>query len=191
MSRKALADAVRPFAPGGKLQQAHIPALDALADALGLPREGEGRRTSQRGIDLIHSFEQCKLTAYPDPGSSDGHPWTIGWGSTGPGIAPGTVWTQEQADTRFAADLQKYERGVSEALNGAPVTQNQFDALVSFAYNVGIGAMAGSTLMKLHKAGDYGGAARQFARWNRNDGKVMKGLIRRRDAEAALYSEGL
>jgi lysozyme len=70
----------------------------------------------------------------------------------------------------------------------APVTtQSQFDALVSFAYNVGLSALNDSTLLRLHKAGDYAGAKAQFARWDKNDGKVIKGLARRRAAEAALY----
>lgn len=154
-----------------------------------LAKTGNGstptRRVSKAGIDLIHSFESCKLTAYPDPGSVDGKPWTIGWGSTGPGIAKGVVWTQAQADERFAADLGRFEKAV--ALMAPATTQNQFDALVSFAYNVGLSALNDSTLLKLHKAGNYAGARGQFARWNKNDGAVMNGLIRRRAAEAALY----
>lgn len=146
-------------------------------------------KTSQRGIDLIHSFEKCVLFAYPDPGSRNGDPWTVGWGSTGPGIAKGTIWTQEQADDRFAADLIRFEEGVTKLLAGAPTTQNQFDAVVSFAYNVGTSAFGSSTLLRKHKAGDFAGAQAQFARWNKNDGRVLKGLTRRRAAEAALYGE--
>jgi lysozyme len=189
MSRTALFNAVRPFAPGRKFTEAQVKDIDALADAFGLPRDGGARRTSQRGIDLIHSFEACRLTAYPDPGSRDGTPWTIGWGSTGPGISRGTVWTQAQADARFAADLGKYEAAVSAALGPlSDATQGQFDALVSFAYNVGIAAMTSSTLIRKHRQGDYAGARAEFARWNKNDCKVMAGLTRRRAAEAALYA---
>lgn len=146
-------------------------------------------KTSSAGIDLIHSFEQCRLTAYPDPGSADGNPYTIGWGSTGPGIKKGTVWTQLQADLRFIEDLKRFEAGVTALLAGAPTTQNQFDALVSFAYNVGTGSLRSSTLLRKHLAGDKVGAQAQFARWNKNDGKVMNGLVRRRAAEAALYGK--
>lgn len=146
-------------------------------------------KTSSAGIDLIHSFEKCVLFAYPDPGSRNGDPWTVGWGSTGPGIAKGTIWTQKQADDRFAADLTRFEDGVTKLLAGAPTTQNQFDALVSFAYNVGVAALGSSTLLRKHKAGDFPGAQAQFARWNKNDGKVTKGLTRRRAAEAALYGK--
>ncbi len=147
----------------------------------------DGRRISQRGCDLMHRFEGCRLTAYPDPGSSNGEPWTIGWGSTGPDIRPGTVWTQAQADARFRQDLRKFEGGVVARLGEAPTTQSQFDAMVSLAYNIGLAAFGGSTLLKKHNAGDYEGAANAFRSWRFNDGKEMRGLLRRREAEAALY----
>ncbi len=178
---KALFDAVRAI-KGSALTQADV---DAINVALAPP--AASKRVSKAGIDLIHSFESCKMTAYPDPGSVDGHPWTIGWGSTGPGIAKGVVWTQAQADERFAADLGRFEKAV--ALMAPVTTQNQFDALVSFAYNVGLAALNDSTLLRLHKSGDYVGAKDQFSRWDKNDGRVMKGLTRRRAAEAALYGK--
>lgn len=167
--------------------------IDILDDAIDL-YEGKAPEpaktlTSAKGIALIHSFEQCKLDAYPDPGSRDGNPWTVGWGSTGPDIRRGTVWTQEQADARFEQHLAKLEQDVVRVLDGAATTQDQFDALVSFAYNVGVGAkgLGGSTLLRKHHAGDYGGAAAEFSRWDKNDGRRMRGLTRRRLAEAALY----
>ena len=139
---------------------------------------------------LMHEFEGCKLKAYPDPGSKDGKPWTIGWGSTGPDIGPGTVWTQEQADARFLEDLGRFGARVAALIKDAPTTAHQMAALVSFAYNVGAGdgGLKTSTLLRKHMAGDYEGAAKEFARWNKNDGKVMAGLTRRRAAEAALYT---
>lgn len=143
-------------------------------------------KTSANGIAVMHFFESCKLTAYPDPGSADGKPWTIGWGSTGPDIKKGTVWTQAQADVRFIDDLMKFEQGVA-AVVSVPVSQGQFDALVSFSYNLGLGSLRSSTLLKLLNGLDYTGARDQFARWNKNDGQVMKGLTRRRAAEAALF----
>lgn len=146
--------------------------------------------TSPKGIDLIHSFEGLRLTAYPDPGTG-GAPWTIGWGATtdlqGKPIKPGTKWTREQADERFAVHLAKFEADVNRILNGAITTQGQYDALVSFAYNCGPGNLEGSTLMRMHKAGNYEGAAGQFGRWNKAAGRVMAGLTRRRAAEAKLY----
>lgn len=157
-------------------------------------------RTSKAGIDLIHMFEgyATKLPdgsakAYPDPGTG-GKPWTIGWGSTtdeqGKPIAPGTIWTRARADARFAKHLAQFEAGVLAGLRGAPVTQAQFDAMVSLAYNIGVSAFQGSTLLRLHRAGDYAGAQAQFARWNRAGGKPMKGLTRRRAAEARMYGGG-
>lgn len=145
------------------------------------------------GIGLIQQFEGCakkqpdgSFTAYPDPGTG-GDPWTIGWGSTGADIAQGLVWTQAQCDARLASDVDKFATQVNNSLGGAATTQNQFDALVSFSYNVGIGNLNSSTLLKLHKAGDYPGAQAQFARWNKAAGKVLAGLTKRRVAEAALY----
>lgn len=192
MSRKALADAIRPFAPGGKLMQPHVEVIDELADMFGLPREGGPVRTSPAGIALIHSFESFQPKAYRDPGSRDGLPITIGWGSTsdeqGRPIKLGDVWTRERADARFVKDLERFEAGVLNALAGAPTTQGQWDALVSFAYNVGLQAFRDSTLLRLHKAGDYAGAGAQFGRWVKNDGKTLAGLVRRRAAEAAMYA---
>lgn len=143
-------------------------------------------RLSQHGVAVAHYFEQCKLNAYPDPGSENGDPWTIGWGHTGPEVKPGLVWTQEQADTAFLIDVTRFERDVA-ALVKAPLTQGQFDALVLFAYNVGRKALAGSTLLRMLNAGAYDAAALQFRRWNKNDGRVMRGLIRRRAAEECLF----
>lgn len=177
---KALFDAIRTI-KGAPLTQADVDLVNRALSG------GQSLQPSQAAIKLMHEFEGCRLIAYPDPGSSNGLPWTVGWGSTGPGITRGTVWTQKQADDRFAADLAKFGAQVSDALGGVPTTQAQFDAMVSFAYNVGIGAFRSSTLLKKHKAADYTGARAEFARWNKNDGKVMAGLTRRRTAEAALY----
>lgn len=143
---------------------------------------------------LIQQFEGCakkrpdgSFEAYPDPGTG-GDPWTIGWGSTGPDIRKGVVWTQQQCNDRFSEHLAQFAQGVSKALGGAPTTPHQFDALVSFAYNVGLANLESSTLLKKHKAGDFNGAAAEFARWNKAAGKVLPGLTKRRAAEAALYA---
>jgi lysozyme len=141
-------------------------------------------KTSNKGIALIQSFEGCRLQAYPDPGTG-GDPWTIGWGATGPNIKKGTVWTQEQADKRLIDHLAIFEAHVNTLIK--TTTQGQFDALVSFAYNCGPANLAKSTLLRMHNAGDYEGAAKQFARWNKAAGKVLRGLTRRRAAEAELY----
>ncbi|MBV9881829.1 MAG: lysozyme [Sphingomonadaceae bacterium] len=147
------------------------------------------------GIKLIQSFEGCakkrpdgSYDAYPDPGTG-GDPWTIGWGSTGPDIKRGLVWTQKQCDDRFAAHVADFAKNVAAAVGGAATTQHQFDAMVSLAYNIGMGNFSASTLLRKHKAGDYAGAAAQFAVWNKANKQVMAGLTRRRAAEAALYSK--
>lgn len=155
------------------------------------------RTIGDEGIALIKRFEGCArlrrdglVEAYPDPGTG-GEPWTIGWGATGRDhvgggrIAKGTVWTQAQCDARLESDLARYAADVAKALGDAPTTQSQFDAMVSFHYNTG--AISRATLTAKHIAGDHAGAAREFARWNRAGGRVLKGLIRRRAAEVALY----
>lgn len=139
---------------------------------------------SQRVIDFIKGFEKCRLAAYL-PTKND-RP-TIGWGSTGPDIKMGMTWTRAQADARFAADMAKFAAGVTLALGKAQTTQAQYDALVSFAYNCGVDALKTSTLLRMHKDGNYVGAAAQFARWNRQDGVVLAGLTTRRAAEADMY----
>jgi len=155
--------------------------------------------TSKAGLDLIKSFESCakaigggRFQAYPDPAPGNkGLPVTIGWGSTrgfdGKPIKLGTVWTQEECDRKKAEDMAKFESEVRAILGDAPTTQGQFDAMVSFAYNIGSNSLRGSTLMRKHKARDYAGAEAQFARWNKAGGQVLRGLTRRRAAEAKLY----
>jgi len=138
---------------------------------------------SPAGIKLIQSFEQCRLTAYlPTPNDKP----TIGWGSTGADIKMGMTWTQAECDQRFAADLGKFAKGVSTALTGE-ASQGQFDAMVSLAYNIGLGAFKASTLLRLHNAADFTAADAQFAVWNKQAGKILAGLTRRRAAEAAMY----
>lgn len=197
---KALFDAIRTV-KGSGLTQADVELINRAL--LGAVREaspsGSGRGASKTAIDLIHSFETFKANAYKDPGSANGLPITIGWGSTsdlqGRPIQMGAVWTREYADAKFAQDLAKFEIGVNTLLQGKPTTQSQFDALVSFAYNVGLDmnkngkaeGLGESTLLRKHLAGDYAGAKAEFAKWNKNDGKVMAGLTRRRAAEADLY----
>ena len=149
---------------------------------------------SQNCVSLVEEFEGCaekqadgSFKAYPDPGTG-GEPWTIGWGSTGSDITETTVWTQAQCDARLQSSLTSFSAQVSSLLEGgAPTSQNQFDALVDFAYNLGVGNLSSSTLLKLHKQGDYAGAAAQFPLWDHADGKVMPCLQKRRAAEQTLY----
>jgi GH24 family phage-related lysozyme (muramidase) len=183
---KALFDAIRKI-KGASLSQADVDLVNSVIAEPECEQPSGVLTPSPAGIALMHAFEGCRLSAYADPGSADGHPWTIGWGSTGPGISKGVVWTQQQADERFAADLAKFAAKVRDVLGGTATTQSQFDAMVSLAYNIGVGAFSKSTVLRKHKAGDYAGAKAAFLMWNKNDGKVMAGLTRRREAEAALY----
>lgn len=186
---KRLFDAVRRI-KGAALTQADVDMVNAAIgpdDVDDAPPVAGVLTPSPAGVKLMHQFEGCRLSAYADPGSDDGHPWTIGWGSTGPGIAKGVVWTQQQADDRFVADLAKFAAKVRDVLGGTATTQAQFDAMVSLAYNIGMKALGGSTVLRKHRAGDYAGAQAAFSMWNKNDGAVMAGLTRRRAAEAALY----
>ena len=170
-------------------------AINALPSEPPLPPVTH-RRTSKAGINLMHQFEGCarlrpdgRFSAYLCPANV----WTIGWGSTGKDpfnggvIGPGTIWTQEQCDQRFASHLATFEEGVRDGIGKAPTTQAQFDAMVCLAYNIGVNAFQRSTVLRRHNAGDYAGAAAAFAMWNKGGGRVLKGLVRRRAAEAALY----
>lgn len=198
MDRKVIFDTVRAMLGRGFTDDEVAELDQAITDADGAcltpdtpsqPEDaGQPSRVGPDGLKLVREFEGCKLVAYPDPGSADGKPWTIGWGATGPGISKGVTWTQEQADARHEADMMKYAREVAMAIGEAPTSQLQFDALVSFHYNTG--AIGRATLTRLHRAGLFGQAAAEFAKWNKNDGKVMPGLTRRRAAEAELYRRG-
>ena len=171
------------------LREADVRALDRAIDAaLELPAP---LAVSPQGVALVRRFEGLAkvradgmVEAYPDPGTG-GDPWTIGWGATGADIGPGTVWTRAQCDARLEADLARHAEEVAEAIGDAPTSQQQFDALVSFHYNTG--AIARATLTRRHIAGDYEGAAEEFSRWVYAGGKVMRGLVRRREAEARVY----
>lgn len=137
--------------------------------------------------DLIRRFEGCRLAAYPDP-ASGGDPWTIGFGATGPGIQKGVVWTRTQAETDLASRVVKLLAQIRPLITGTtPPADGCVAALCSFAYNVGIGALAKSTLLKKYNAGDRQGAADEFLRWNKAAGKVFDGLTKRRTAERAVF----
>ncbi|HBM9260805.1 TPA: lysozyme [Citrobacter freundii] len=146
-------------------------------------------QTSEKGIKNIKDFEGCSLTAYPDPGTG-GDPWTIGYGWTHPvdgkPIKPGMTIKQETADRLLKTGLVSYENDVLKMAK-VKLTQGQFDALVSFAYNVGSRALSTSTLLRKLNDGDVKGAADEFLRWNKAGGKVLNGLTRRREAERALF----
>lgn len=201
MERKLFFDKLRAAIPGIWNTPAAIAEGDELYDAFSrVTPDLPGREIGTAGLRLIQTFEGCakrrtdgRVESYPDPGTG-GAPWTIGWGSTtdetGAPIKPGTVWTQERCDARFASHVAEFADQVEQLLGETATSNAQFAALVSFAYNVGTRALETSTLLRLHRAGDHAGAAAQFARWNRAGGKVLAGLTRRRAAEAALYRDG-
>jgi lysozyme len=139
------------------------------------------RRIGPKGLALIKSSEGLRLKAYRDAVGV----LTIGYGSTGAHVKPGMSITNAEADALLRKDLERFERGVAEM--AGEMTPGQFSALVSFAFNLGLQSLKESTLLRLHKEGDFVGAAQQFARWNKAGGKVLPGLVKRREAEAALY----
>lgn len=159
-----------------------------------LKRYETGGRMQGNRLIVLKSGEPALETYIDDAGRP-----TIGWGHTGTldgvPLALGMRITRQKAEALFDADIDKFERGVMRLIQGgAETNQNQFDALVLFAYNVGLGnprirgrGLGGSTLLKKHRAGDYEGAAAQFALWNKAGGRVMRGLTRRRAEEASLY----
>lgn len=191
LDRRSLFTRLKALKPDGRFTPDDVKVIDGIADELMFARlpeaPSEALKPSRSALETIKRFEGCELTAYPDPGSG-GDPWTIGWGSTGPGIRKGVVWTQQQADDRLKADVESFAEGVAKLVRGVQTTQSQFDALVSFSYNVGLKALADSTLLRMHRAGEFVGAKMQFERWNKASGKVLGGLVKRRAAEAELYA---
>ena len=195
MNRKPIFDAVRKMLGRG-FKPAEVEALDDAIDLmLGIivvrAPKAKGRQINTAGERLIKSFEGLELEAYPDPGTG-GKPWTIGYGATldmgGNPFKKGDTITIAQAEKLFDKDTDRFEAAVDK-LTGGVATDNQFAAMVSFAYNVGEGegGLKTSTLLRKHNEGDYAGAAEEFAKWKWAGGQVLRGLVRRRAEEAALY----
>ena len=177
---------------GGKLTQKQVDAADKLIatayddlnDMLGIATDE--MHISPSGIDLICNFEGKRLTAYDDGVGV----WTIGFGTTvypnGIKVMKGDTCTEAQAKTYMAHDLKKFEATVNKAVT-VQLNQNQFDALLSLAYNIGASAFSQSTLVKKLNANDIRGAADQFDVWVNAGGKHMQGLVNRRAKEKALF----
>lgn len=140
-------------------------------------------RTSQRGVSLIKSFEGLRLLAYRDSVGV----WTIGYGATR-GVKAGMSITKEQAERMLLNDVTRFEPEIDRLVK-VPLNRNQWDALMSFTYNLGAANLESSTLRRLLNAGDYASAAEQFPRWNKAGGQVLAGLTRRRAAERELFLE--
>lgn len=148
---------------------------------------GWNMKTHEKGLELIKSLEELKLSAYKDQAGI----WTIGYGHT-KGVKPNDKITEAQADEYLQEDLKEAENAVNTLVK-VKINPNMFDALVAFTFNVGVGAFKGSTLLRLLNEGKYTEASDQFARWNKVTNpetkvkEVSKGLIRRREAEQKLF----
>lgn len=150
-------------------------AIRIAREVLCKPFEGYARR-----------LPNGDCAAYPDPGTG-GSPWTIGWGSTGPEVTPNTVWTHSQAEESLDKHLLFFCSGVLRlSPNLAVEPPRRLAAIISFAYNCGLRNYRISTLKKRVDVKDWEGAQQEIVKWNKAAGRVMKGLTRRRQAEAAL-----
>ena len=190
MNSKIIFDYLRKLS-GGVLTQAQVIAtdkllsidFDAVKNMLGIP---ESMSVSNKGVDLICEFEGKRLVAYDDGVGV----WTIGFGTIkypdGVRVKKGDTCTLDQAKEYMRHDLIEFEHTVNSSVK-VPLNQNQFDALVSLAYNIGSNAFKSSTLVKKLNAGDYQGAADQFNAWVNAGGKRMQGLVNRRDREKLLF----
>jgi GH24 family phage-related lysozyme (muramidase) len=155
-----------------------------LADTREWEVEFAMMRISANGIALLREFEGLRLVAYQDPVGI----WTIGFGHTKT-VRPGQRISMERAEQLLREDLAVFERCVDRVVS-VPLNRNEFDALVSWAFNVGCGAVARSTLVRKLNAGDRAGAADEFLRWNKAKGQVLRGLTIRRAEERGMYLTG-
>ena len=193
LNREPIFDEVRRMLGRG-FARSEVARLDEAIDHALNQTAPPPRQLGLAGKALIRKWEGCakrrsdgRFEAYADPGSADGTPWTIGWGSTGPDIRKGVIWTQAECDARFDRDILKYVNEVAQALGDAPTTPNQFDALVSFHYNTG--AIDRASLTRLHRQGRFAEAQGEFGKWIYNNGRVIPGLENRRSKEATLYGK--
>ncbi len=136
-------------------------------------------------LPIIKACEGCRLKAYPDPGTGD-RPYTIGYGHTGKDVFLGLTISQERAEELLIGDLELTIRGIRGMLK-VSIPDNQVAALASFAYNVGLGNLLKSKLLRLINAQDFKSASNEFDRWTRSGGKVLAGLVKRRRSEKELF----
>lgn len=140
-------------------------------------------KTNNAGIALIKRFEGLSLRTYKCPAGI----WTQGFGHTGPDVEPGEQINEREAEQLLIGDLLKFEHGVEAALGETPTSENEFSAMVALAFNIGLGNFRKSSVLKFHKQGKKILAANAFLLWIKANGKPLTGLIRRRNAERALY----
>lgn len=138
-------------------------------------------KISSRGLNLIKKYEGLRLEAYKCPSGV----FTIGYGHT-KGVKRGMKISKEQAEGFLLDDLKTYENAVNSCVK-VPINQYQYDALVSFSFNCGTGALKNSTLLKKLNNKDYTGASNEFLKWNKANGQVLKGLVKRRQDERELF----
>lgn len=144
--------------------------------------KGKAMTTSDEGFALIKRFEGLRLVAYVCPGGK----LTIGYGHTGPDVTTGKKIDEEEADALLLKDVQRFENAVNGMVT-VPISQGMFDALISFSFNLGAGSLKSSTLLKKLNADDRKGAADEFFKWNKAQGKVLDGLAARRVAERSVF----
>ncbi len=141
-------------------------------------------QTSEDMLRRIEAWEGLRTHSYQDSVGV----WTIGIGCTGDNIGPGMVITEAQARAMFADRLsQEFEPAVEQAVGDAPTTQGQFDAMVSLAFNIGVGGLLHSSILAHHIAGEYQEAADSFLKWNKAGGQILAGLDKRRWEEGTIY----
>ncbi|MDA8928923.1 lysozyme [Gammaproteobacteria bacterium] len=138
-------------------------------------------KISVEGLSLIKNFEGLELNAYQCAAGV----WTIGYGHT-KGVFEGQTIKKAEADEMLVLEMEEYEKAVNDAVT-ISIDQCMFDALVSWTYNLGPSNLNASTMLKVLNSGDYDGVPEQIKRWNKAGGKVLEGLIRRRNAEALLF----
>lgn len=175
-------DVIRPFEslarkdPDGNTLRSYADPASPLARAI--QRKG-----------MWNAYLKCHWAPPPSMDGMSGAPWTIGWGSTGPDIGPGTKLTYAKANERFETRLYADTAAVLKAIGRVPrpVAPRELAATTSLAYNIGLEAFRNSTLLRMYRAGNIAGAADQFPRWNKAGGQVMPGLDNRRAHERALF----
>jgi lysozyme len=139
-------------------------------------------KVSPHGIEMIKRFEGSRNKAYQDSVGI----WTIGVGHTGSKVHEGLIISDDEVDQLLMHDLEWVEKCISRNVT-VTLTQNQFDALASFIFNLGCGAFKKSTLLKKLNAGDINGAAKEFLKWTHAGGKVLAGLVHRREKESQEF----
>ena len=177
--------------PSAILDEAPSPPGPHVRPPPPAPKNSKEKQLGEKGAALVKAFESCMravpggFQAYFDPVQV----LTIGWGHTndnGRQFNTSSIWTQQECDDEFLKDMAIFVKAVNDLVE-VPINQDQFDALVSFAFNVGADSLKNSTLLKKLNAKDYAGAAQEFKRWNKAKGRVLPGLTRRRACEALLF----